>query len=155
MTIRHQRGHRPGARHPTPPPPPPGEAGTGLIGTIAGVAAFLCFLLFAVQVIVTLYARSTTTAAGYDAARAVASSSVDHDDPAAVARATVAAEARFRDLLGRRGDDATLRWDLGGDSIRLQVTVDAPAILPRSIRDTAGLRRIERTFVVRIERGPT
>lgn len=134
---------------------PQAEAGTGLIGTMAGVTAFLFLLLFAVQVIVTLHTASTTEAAGYDAARAVAASSVDHGDPVAVRRAAETAEGQLRDLLGRRGDGAEVSWDLVDDSVRLRVTVDAPSILPSSIRDTAGLRRIERTFVVRIEEGPT
>jgi hypothetical protein len=129
--------------------------GTGLIGTVAGVTAFLFFLLFAVQVTVTLYATSTTNAAGYDAARSVAASSIDHDDAGAVRRATGTADQQFRALLGRRGDDAELRWDIDDDAVRLHVVVEAPSILPRAIRDTTRLRRIERTFVVRIERGPT
>lgn len=144
MRIRH--GHCAGSRRGQV-----GERGTGLIGTVAGVTAFLFLLLFAVQVTVSLYARSTTDAAGYDAARAVASSTVDHDDPAAVAEAARRAEEQFRSLLGRRGEDAMLDWEVEDHHVRLRVVLDAPSILPTGIRDTAGLRRIDRTFVVRIE----
>ncbi|MCB0976700.1 MAG: hypothetical protein KDB02_04510 [Acidimicrobiales bacterium] len=132
-----------------------GESGTGLVGTVAGVTAFLFFLLFAVQVAVTLYATSTTNAAGYDAARAVASARIDHHDPREVRSATRDAERRLRDLLGERGDDANVTWELNGGAVHLHVVVDAPGIVPSSIRDTSGLRRIDRTFVVRIEEVPT
>lgn len=128
------------------------QSGTGLIGTVAGVTAFLFLLLFSVQVAATLHARSVTTAAGYDAARSVAAATVDHDDPVAVGRAVREAEARFRDLLGALGDDADLVWDLSDGSVRLRVAVVAPSVLPTGIGDATGLRRIERSFVVRTER---
>lgn len=144
MVVAH---HRPGARRPAR-----GEAGTGLISTVAGVAAFLFFLLFSVQVAVTLYATSTTNAAGYDAARSVAGAEVDHRDPTAVRAAVQQAERQFRDLLGPRGDDADLTWAIDGDHVRLHVIVPAPTVVPPGLRDTELLRRIERTYVVRIER---
>lgn len=127
------------------------ERGTGLIGSAAGVAAFVLFLLFAVQLIVNLYATSTVTAAGYDAARSVASASVDHSDPQAVVGAQQEAERHLRDLLGAMGRGAELSWSSDGDQIRLHLMVDSPGIIPSSVRDTTGLRRIDRTFVVRIE----
>ena len=127
------------------------EDGTGLIGSAAGVAAFLLFLLFAVQLIANLYATSTVTAAGYDAARSVASASVDHDDPQSVASAQREAERHLRDLLGTMGRTAELSWSSDGEQIRLRLVVDSPGIIPSSVRDTTGLRRIDRTFVVRIE----
>lgn len=127
------------------------EDGTGLIGSAAGVAAFLLFLLFAVQLIANLYATSTVTAAGYDAARSVASASVDHRNPQAVAVAQQEAERHLRDLLGTMGRSAELSWSSDGDQIRLHLVVDSPGIIPSSVRDTTGLRRIDRTFVVRIE----
>lgn len=130
------------------------EHGTALIGTVAGVGAFLLFLLFAVQLTVTLYATSTTNAAGYDAARSVASANVDHRDHAAVAEAQRRAEEGFRELLGARGRTARLHWEIDGPNVVLRVVVDAPAILPSRVRDTSRMRRIERTFRVRIEEGP-
>lgn len=129
------------------------EEGTGLIGTAAAVAAFVLFLLFAVQLIANLYATSTVTAAGYDAARTVASAEVDHTDPQAVAAVQREAERQLRDLLGTMGRTAQLTWTVGPDHVRLHVVVDSPGIVPSSVRDTTGMRRIERTFVVRIE-GP-
>ena len=122
-----------------------------MIGTAAGVAAFLLFLLFAVQLIANLYATSTVTAAGYDAARSVASASVDHDNPQAVAVAQQEAERHLRDLLGTMGRSAQLSWSSDGDQIRLHLVVNSPGIIPSSVRDTTGLRHIDRTFVVRIE----
>lgn len=127
------------------------ERGTGLIGSAAGVAAFLLFLLFALQLISNLYATSTVTAAGYDATRSVASAEVDHDDPASVATAQREAERHLRDLLGEMGQDAEFTWSSDGEQVRLRLVVDSPGILPSSVRDTTGLRRIDRTFVVRIE----
>jgi len=153
--VRLAHHHRVRAPDRSGPPPASGEAGTGLIGTVAGVTAFLFLLLFAVQVTVTLYATSTTEAAGYDAARTVAASSVDHGSPTSVAAAVRTAERQFRGLLGTRGEAAELTWDVDADHVRLHVVVEAPSILPSAIRDTSGLRRIERTFTVRIERGPT
>lgn len=128
------------------------EDGTGLIGSAAGVAAFLLFLLFAVQLIANLYATSTATAAGYDAARSVASARVDHSNPQAVAAAQQEAERHLRDLLGSMGRSAELSWSSDGDQIRLRLVVDSPSIIPSSVRDTAGMRHIDRTFIVRIER---
>lgn len=128
-----------------------GEDGTGLIGSAAGVAAFVLFLLFAVQLITNLYATSTVNAAGYDAARSVASANVDHGDPRSVGVAQREAERHLRDLLGQMGQTAELTWSSDGDQIRLHLVVDSPGIIPSSVRDTTGLRRIDRTFVVRIE----
>lgn len=127
------------------------ERGTGLIGSAAGVAAFVLFLLFAVQLIVNLYATSTVTAAGYDAARSVASADVDQGDPRAVAIAQREAERHLRGLLGEMGRTAELTWSSDGSQLRLHLVVDSPGIIPSSVRDTTGLRRIDRTFVVRIE----
>lgn len=127
------------------------EDGTGLIGSAAGVAAFVLFLLFAVQLIVNLYATSTVTAAGYDAARSVASANVDHSDALSVAVAQQDAERHLRDLLGAMGQSAKLLWSSDGNQIRLHLVVDSPGILPSSVRDTTRLRHIDRTFIVRIE----
>lgn len=127
------------------------EAGTGLIGTAAGVAVFLVLLLFSVQLAVNLYATSTVTAAGYDSARVVASSDVDHSDPAGVFAARARAEARFHHMLGAAADGATFTWDLTGDAVRLRVRMDPPGILPSSLGSRIGFDHIDRTFVARIE----
>lgn len=127
------------------------EEGTGTIATSAGTAVFLVFMLFAVQLTMSLYATSTVNAAGYDAARTVASKAVDHEDPVAVRRATRRAEGGLRQLLGDLGRDAQLSWSIDGGSVRLRVRATTPGILPSGLADTAGLRSIDRTFVVRIE----
>lgn len=127
------------------------ERGTGLIGTTAGIAVFLVFLLFAVQLTVDLYARSSVSAAGYDAARSVAARNVDHDDPASVRRAVAHAEQGFRDLLGDLGRDAEVTWQVDAEQVRLRVRADSPTIVPRALEADTGLGRIDRTFVVRIE----
>lgn len=112
---------------------------------------FLLFLLFAVQLITNLYATSTVSAAGYDAARFVASRQVDHRDPAAVAQAELLAEQQLRALLGGMGRQADLSWEVTGSSVRLTIHVRAPAILPSTLDGGAGRRVIDRTFAVRIE----
>lgn len=148
MTLRH--AHRPllaalpgcGRR---------GEAGTGLLGSAAGVAVFLALLLFAVQLLTNLYAASTVSAAGLDAARRVAAREVDHGSVASVEAAERQAEAGFRDLTGRLGDDAQLTWTVDGTYVRLEVRVQSPAILPAPIRRPLAFDHLERTYVVRIE----
>lgn len=127
------------------------EAGTGLIGSAAGVAVFLVLLLFAVQLVVNLYASSTVSAAGYDAARQVASRRVDHGDPAAIASAQLDAERRLRRLLGELGRSAEVTWQVDADTVRLRVVADAPGVLPRRLAQGTALRQVDRTFVVRIE----
>lgn len=127
------------------------ERGTGLIGTTAGVAVFLIFLLFAVQLTVDLYARSSVSAAGYDAARSVAARQVDHDDQASVRRAMRRAERGLRDLLGDLGREAKVIWQVGEDQVRLRIRADTPTIVPRALGAETGLGHIDRTFVVRIE----
>ena len=128
------------------------EAGAGLIGTSAGAAAFILLMLFAVQLTVHLYATSTVNAAGYDAARMVASHTVDHSSGDAVSEAQARAEERFRDLVGEGARDATFTWGHDGDDVTLHVVVGGPRILPAALRDSTGLGQIERTFRVRVER---
>jgi hypothetical protein len=129
----------------------PHSRGTGAVSTVAGVAAFLLFLLFAVQLLVNLYAASAVTAAGFDAARTVASRHVDHGDPASVLAAQQVADGRFRSLLGRSADTAELRWSVDQERVRLHVRVEAPAVLPTSLGHRVAFGRIERTFEVRVE----
>ncbi len=127
------------------------EAGTGLIGSAAGVAVFLAFLLFAVQFSVNLYATSSVNAAGYDAARTVASRRIDHRDPSSVRAAQIEAERNLRQLLGEVGHRADVSWSVDPDGVRLRLVVDAPRVLPSGLASETGLRHIDRTFVVRIE----
>lgn len=128
-----------------------GESGTGLIGTSAGVAVFLIFLLFAVQLTLNLYATSTVSAAGFDAARTVASQRVDHGDAAEVAAAQADATETLRTMLGETGRHADVSWTVGTEVVRLRLVVDAPGVLPSAFGGSAGPRRIDRTFVVRVE----
>ncbi|MCU1497503.1 MAG: hypothetical protein JWM47_1456 [Acidimicrobiales bacterium] len=125
--------------------------GTGLVSTCAAVLVFLIFLLFAVQLLMNLYATSTVSAAGYDAARAVASHHVDHRDPARLADAEQRAEARARSLLGGIGRDAEFSWSIDDRVVRLHLSVLGPGILPRATSSLGGPHRIDRTFVVRVE----
>ena len=127
------------------------ERGTALVGSTAGVVVFLVLLLFAVQLLANLYATSTVSAAGLDAARAVASRHVDHHSDAAVQAAQRRAEADFRQLTGRLGDDARLTWSADAEHVRLHVAVDAPTILPRTLAGPLAFAHIERTYVVRVE----
>lgn len=127
------------------------EHGTGLLGTVAAVAAFLLLLLFTVQLLVNLYATTTVSAAGLDAARTVASRAVDHGDPAAIVGARLRAEARFRRLLGRSSDHAQLTWIDDGENVRLRVVMRAPGILPSTVAGRVAFGTIDRTFVVRVE----
>lgn len=132
----------------------PRERGTGVVASIAAVGVFLAFLLFAVQLAVNLHTSSTVSAAGYDAARAVASRSVDHGDAGSVAAAQQAAERQLRSLLGGIGRSATVAWHHDQEAVRLRLVVDAPGIWPSGLAGGSSLRTVERTFVVRIERGP-
>ena len=123
------------------------ERGAGLVATVGAVAAFLAFLLFG------LHAASVVTATGYDAARAVASGDVDHEDPAAVRRARSDAEADARASLGRYAEHVE-RFDWSGsdqDTVRLRVQARNPRFafgLDRAV----GLDVIDRTIEVRVER---
>lgn len=128
------------------------ERGGATIGTTAGVAVFLVLLLFAIQILVTLHTTSTVVAAGQDAARRVASMRVDHSNPTERAAAVRDAERQLRDLLGDVGRRAELDWSFSEHSVHLRIVADTPAILPSAVRDTTGLRRIDRTISVRIER---
>ncbi len=127
------------------------ERGSGYVGTTAGVVAFLLLLLFAVQLMANLYATSTVSAAGFDAARLVASKDGDHTEPGSVASARARAEARFRSLVGRLGDRASLTWSDDAEIVRLHVSVATPTILPRSFGDVVAFGQVERTFEVHVE----
>jgi hypothetical protein len=98
-----------------------------------------------------LYARSTVTAAAYDAARSVAG--YRNVDARAAARAT--AEAEFYRRLGRLGPDhARLEWIQPDDPdiVRVRVVADHPTVLPSAVAGAAGFARTDRTLEVRVER---
>jgi hypothetical protein len=121
------------------------EEGSGLVGTIFGVAMFLILLLFAVQVLVRFYAASAMTAAGFDAARRVASADAV-DRPAAAQ----AAEARARRGLGSFGRTrmAFVWQQMDGQQIVLEVRGRPPTFLPLP----GWLATVDRTVRVRTER---
>lgn len=125
------------------------ERGTGLIGSVAGVTVFLALLTVAVQVLVDLYQTSVVTAAGYDVARAVAAGP---DQPPS-ARELLAAESRFRALLGTAGDDAAVEWEVdeGAGVLRLHVVVPTRRFLLPVVAGSLGLDEIDRTIAVRLE----
>jgi hypothetical protein len=130
-----------------------GEQGTGLIATFAALVVFLAFLLFAVQLLVDLYATSATTSAAFDGARVVAGSRADHADPAALAAAERAAEARVRSELGAFGRAVTFDWSgTDADSVQLRVKGDAPRFLWPGLQHALGVDHVDRTVRVRVER---
>lgn len=115
---------------------------------------FLAFLLFAVQIVMGLYATSTVTAVGYDAARRVASGDVDHRDPSAVAQAEARAEGQARRQLGRFGQGVAFDWrgsDDGTVRLHLHATVPRTAF-GRLVSRPIGLDVVDRTITVRVER---
>lgn len=121
-----------------------------MIGSVAGVLVFLAFLLLSSQVLVSLYARSVVNAAGFDAARQVASRDVDHGDPAAVARVRQRAEQRLRDLLGPMGEAAYLTWRFDAATVSLRVQVRPPLVSVPGLNRPPSLS-IDREYTVRIE----
>ena len=128
------------------PPRLAGDDGTGLVSTVFGVAVFLIFLLLAVQVIFDLYARTTVTAAAYDAARTVAGA-----DAAATPAAQADAEDRARNLLGSYGSRVQFRWSIDTDEVTLTVHVHNPTLLPAMLTQPLGMDTIDRSVRVRRE----
>ncbi len=129
------------------------EEGTGLVGTVAGVAVFLVLLLVAVQLLFNLYATSTVTSVGYDAARQVASDRVDHANPGAVGDAEARVERRARQQLGRYGRRVSFSW-AGTDAatVRLRIQATHPRVgFGQFIARPLGFDTIDRTIVVRAE----
>ncbi|HEX9531017.1 MAG TPA: hypothetical protein VF954_07755 [Acidimicrobiales bacterium] len=122
------------------------DDGTGLIATVFGVAVFLLFLLLGVQVVFDLYARTTVTAAAYDAAHTVAGA-----DAGATPAAQAEAEQRARDLLGSYGRRVRFRWSLDPDTVALTVQVHNPSLLPAMVAGPLGIDTIDRTVVLRRE----
>ncbi len=126
------------------------DRGGGLVGTVAGISVFLAFLLFAVQLLVNLYSASVLTSAAYDAARQVAVAGAFPPAPSALG----AAEERARELIGARGGDAVLTWDLSDpDVVALRVQMDNPRFLLGGLDGALGFDTIDRTVRVRLEQG--
>ena len=115
---------------------------------------FLAFLWFAVQIVIGLYATSTVSAVGYDAARRVASGEVDHGDRAAVAQAQDRAEGQARQQLGRFGQGVSFDWSGSDDrSVRLHLHATVPRTgFGRLVSRPIGLDVVDRTITVRVER---
>lgn len=142
------------ASNPACKPPVPGfrshcsgDAGTGLIGAAFGLFAMMAFLLLAMQLLLTLYTTSVVQTVAFDGARAAATDAPGGSS--AVDAELFAIEEQARDALGPIGDDASFVWDSDGQSITLQVSVDAPSLLPESL--SSGWSSVSRRAVVRRE----
>ena len=118
-----------------------GEQGSGVVSSLAGVTMFLAFLLLAAHVVLGLYATTIVTDAAAAGARRVAGSSMTGEPDA-----PSLAETKIREALGALGDDASITWDLGPDSVSVTVRVPRPGLL-RGL----GAGVIERTVRVRRE----
>lgn len=128
------------------------DDGAGLIATIAGLLVFLALLLFAVQTLVSLFVRSTTTDAAYEGARIVAGARTDHDESAVPDAARVRAEQTVRGLLGRFGGRVELDWSQSTwETVALTVRARPPGFLWVSLHAVAPAT-IDRTVRVRVER---
>jgi hypothetical protein len=125
------------------------DRGAGLLSTSFGVLFFVGFLFFAVQLLFNLYATSVVTSAAYDAARVVATGSVQ---PATQEQLDAAVD-HARSALGKYRDRATFDWDLSDpDVVRLHVHAVNPRLLAPPLDQLVGLDVIDRTVVVRVER---
>lgn len=124
-----------------------------MIGSTAACIVFITFLLFAVQVCLTAAASATISAAGYDAARLVASADVDHGDRAATLATEQRVTRRLRSDLGHMGARAAVTWQITDESVRLRLRVPAPHVLG-SVRRSIGWQEIDRTFEVHLEQAP-
>ena len=119
------------------------DEGSSPITAVFGLTIFLSFLLLATQFMSYMYARSTVSAAAYDAAR-VAS---------AVSGTCTGAEQRARSLLGDYGDHLQIECTRGTDSTTVRLVGPSPAKLISGITAAAGgLAEIEQTATVRTER---
>ncbi len=113
---------------------------------------FLAFLLFSMQLLVGLHARTSVNTAAFDGARMVATSPIDHADPAQLRSAQAHAEQRVRQLLGRMGSTATIDW-VGStpDAIAIRVRVDPPRFLLPGLSSSLGTSHLDQTARVRVE----
>lgn len=109
-----------------------GSRATGVFGTTFGFLVFLIFLLFSVQLLFSLYVRTTVTAVASDIAQRAANRGAALDDAVA---AQYEAEARRR--LGRYGRDAEVEVNVAdddgdgtGDTVLVRVAAPLPALAP-------------------------
>lgn len=119
------------------------EAGSGLLASTWSVLAFFMFLFLALQIGVNLYATSTVSALGYDAARRAASSGGTR----------VAVDAAEQWLRGRLGPSLRINditWRTNGGVVRLDIDARPPSLMIDT-DSTLGSRRIRRSFEVRTE----
>jgi hypothetical protein len=129
-----------------------GDDGSSLVTASLALLVFLAFLLFAVQLLLNLYEGSLVTDVAFDGAHDVASNRVDHDDPAAVARAQQQAEDKMRSLLGAQGRRATFDWSTSdGDQVAVRVQLDTPTFELGGLGRSLPFAHIDRTALVRVE----
>ena len=113
---------------------------------------FLALLFFAVQLLINLYATSVVTANGFDAARAVATVERGPSGASDIDAARIDAERQARENLGRYGERVTFDWSRSdADTVRLRVRAQNPH-LSFFGSGLLGFDRIDRTFVMRVER---
>ena len=122
------------------------EDGASLIALSWGVLAFLTFLFLAVHVAVGLYATSTMTAVGHDAARRVALAGGSPD-------AIAAAESWLGEHLGAGLEVETIEWTIADGEVTLHLRIRRPRLLLGPLTPASAV--IDRTFVVRLERPVT
>lgn len=125
-----------------------GEAGTGIISSVFAVGVFLSLVLLAAQVSLLLYARSTVSAAAFQA--------VSEATSAGSAGNLAAAEARgnllMNQLLGSYARNATYDWHSTRSDVSLTVRLSLPSLLPRFVVSPLGLETVRREAVLLRER---
>ena len=127
------------------------ESGTGVVASVFGVGVFLALLMLAVQVAFVLYARSTVSAAAFDAARLVSGATAASSGPSGLASSEAAATAHLRALLGGYGDRAVVEWSVGAQEVSVTVTMRLPMLLPIGIPGGSSLADVRRTVVLQRE----
>lgn len=120
------------------------ERGAGLISTMFGAVTFLSFVALGAHTMVGLYAKTVLTTVAWDEARLVAQdSSTGPSD-------TVEAEQRIRERLASM-DNVAVSWAVDGDSVRLNVAADRPALVPSAMASSVPLTHFDRTVTVHRE----
>lgn len=114
------------------------DRGAGLISTTLGFLFFLIFLLFAAQTLVGLYATTAISAAGYDAARVVATTGDAGQG-----------QARFDALRG--GYDASISFSRQGENIVATINGTNPTFLPESFAPALPFVSVDRQITIRVE----
>lgn len=135
------------------------ENGTGVVASVFGVGVFLALLMLAVQVAFVLYARSTVSAAAFDAARLVsgapaAQSGSSQLASSQLASSEAAATAHLRTLLGGYGNRAVVKWQVGAREVSVTVTMRLPMLLPLGVPGGASLADVQRKVVLQRELVP-